>query len=223
MILEDFKNIHIGRKAFIIGKGPSLDKIGELAPEMLLSGPMFCCNEAIHKVEECVSYFVAMAELSEVKYLAPMYVVQQDSELEFDCVPKMATTVHFMNSMQHDPSQEQLKYRYKSTRITIGVSKKRVSVSQWNPAAVLYDAPVTDFTAVAALTIAYHMGIRHVVFVCFDSWAGEPGQYAKCVGKNSGALGDIGRHAANGAWIRECACKLMEKVETRLPDIGIIK
>lgn len=198
MTYADLKDKHAGKTAVIIGKGPSLDDADSFIDEIDKGdNVIFALNESIHAVETDV-------------VVAPLYCVQQDWVLGRDCVPKFPNTIHLMNSWQSPGPENPHAYH------------KRVAVSRWNPDAVLYDFPETDFSAVAALKIAKHMGCTSVVFCCFDSWRDEKiGQYAGCIGKDSGALGDPARHAVNGAWIRSEAARIFEKYCTRHPDTGV--
>lgn len=201
MTLSDFKGKHPGCRAFIIGKGPSLDRIEEIRSELNSDNAViFCVNESIHKIE-----FIHLD--------VPVYCGQQDSELEFDCVPTYETTVHFMQRFQHSPSSKR---------------KEIVTVSPWNPNAVLYGYPEiagnTTLTALVAVKLAKYMGIEHVTFCCFDSWSNGwkgSGEYAKCIGKESGAKNGVGRHAGNGCWIWSEAKKMINVVDTLFPVVTI--
>ncbi len=195
MDIPAFKNKHAGCAAVIVGKGPHLDALELVRAELNTpSNVIFALNESIHKVES-------------LDMAAPTYVVQQDSELESDCVPKNPNTIHFMNSWQHTPTDS---------------GKKHVEVSAWNPKAVLYRLSEANLSAVAALNIAAEMGIKKVVFVCFDSWAkNKDGRYADVIGKDGGVVGDNGRHSVNGHWIVTVAKQLMDSVVARFPDSNI--
>ncbi len=195
MLLEDFKNKHAGSMAFIVGKGPSLDRADKLKYEFNQQGVVvLCLNQSIHKIEE-------------LGLTTPLYVVQQDSELGSDCVPSKATTVHFMSAWQDTPERR---------------GKTRMETSPHNPNAVLYwheIAHESDLSAIAALKLCLHMGIDKVCFVAFDSWAnGWQGDssYASCIKPSSR---EPGPHGVNGCWILECARKWMSSVETRLPTV----
>lgn len=215
MKLEDFKNIHAGREAFIIGKGPSLDKIRENV-DKLRHGVIFALNEAIKQIA-VERQWLTQRQRDDVfgtnADAWPMYCVQQDSELGDECVSVTPSVVHFMNAMQHLP----------------GAEKKKVDVSPWNPNAILYDGQIAfedELTAIAALKLARYMGIKRVTFACFDSWTNEfdgNGEYAACIGKKSGEVGAVGRHGANGKWIVQRAKEWMDSVDTILPSIGKLK
>ncbi len=193
MIPVDFINKHLGGTACIIGKGPHLDKIEERKHDLGSGGNIIIAlNESIHKIES-------------LRLRIPEYVVQQDRGLKGDCVPKGSAT-HFMNTVQSVPG----------SRIP-----QVVKVSPWNPRAVLYSARGNELSAVIALRIAHLMGIKRIQFYCFDSWAGEAGQYASIIGKDSGVVGDIGRHAVNGAHIVSVAKELFKIVEAKFPDVKL--
>jgi SAM-dependent methyltransferase len=76
--IKQLKDLYKGKKCYIIGKGPSLDKLGTVDIEK--GCPVIALNEAVHKAEEC-----------DVKDL---YVMQQDTGI--NCRPKYATPLlHF--------------------------------------------------------------------------------------------------------------------------------
>ncbi len=83
MILNQFLNKHPGSRAVIVGKGPSLDKLGELL-HLEDDDIVYAVNEAIHKVE---STFDSARRA--------IYAVQQDRDLQFRCTPKNA--IHFIS------------------------------------------------------------------------------------------------------------------------------
>jgi hypothetical protein len=200
MTLSDFQNKHIGCHAFIIGKGPSLDRIEEIKesltqPEAII----FCVNESIHKLESLGG-----------RIRWRLYAVQQDSELEYDCIPKHPLSVHFMNNFQHSPQSKR---------------KEIVKVSPWNPNAILYGYPEicgnTTLTALAAVKLAKYIGIAKVSFCCFDSWSNGwqgSGEYAKCIGKESGVTSGVKRHATHGCHILQEAVRIMTDVEIVFPE-----
>lgn len=216
MIIADFKDIHRDSVCFIVGKGPTLDRLTHKNVWLMRSaGPVFCCNEAIHKIEQEDQNIIGFMR-EDLRH--PLYAVQQDSELEYRCVPKDHIEdhiVHFMHFFQHiTPAICDI------SGAKLPVSKERCKISPWNRNAVLYGDGVdgtprvreNELTAVAALKLAHYMGIRSVSFVAFDSWGGELGQYARCIGTDSGAIGEIGRHAVNGHEIREQARALMDHI-----------
>jgi hypothetical protein len=82
-ILDVYGGIHINQAMHIIGKGPSLDRVGEKG-EFSDGGPIICLNESIHKIEEM--------ELSN-----PTYAVQLDADLKETCRPKKTTTKLFLS------------------------------------------------------------------------------------------------------------------------------
>ncbi len=188
MTFDELENKHAGCRVFIIGKGPSLDHIDSIRgflnqPETIV----MALNESIRKVES-------------LGIDNPLYAVQQDTHLGRDCIPKTPGAIHLMNAMQSSPSND-------------WPGCRKVSISQWNPDGIVYTiADESELSAVAALKIAKFMGVRSVFFACFDSWKTENGEYATCIGKDSGAVGDKARHAVNGAWIREVAKALMDSV-----------
>ena len=75
--VKDFRDMYKGKPAYIIGKGPSLDKLK--AHHFLdTTAPVITINESIHKVEEF-----------DIKN--PIYAVQQDSNLQERCWSKRGT------------------------------------------------------------------------------------------------------------------------------------
>ncbi len=158
--LDQYKNSHAGQRAYIVGKGPSLDTIqSSPAPFEMEGGVVFCLNESIHKIE---------ALGMDLEFQTPIYCVQQDSELERRCIPARST--HFQNSWMHSPDNP---------------SKHYVEKSPWNPNAVLYRYPEYHLSAVVALDIIKLMGMNDVTFCCFDSWMNDATgslKYADCIG-----------------------------------------
>ncbi len=198
MTLSDFKSIHPNEQAFIVGKGPSLDTV-ETIREELSSGVIFCLNESIHKIES-------------LNLTAPTYVAQQDSNLEFDCVPtKGRGIIHFMNSWQHLPEDRKGNFIAK---------KQHVSVSPWNPLAVLYRPDFfkeseCSLSAIIALKLASFMGIKTATLCCFDALEnGYQGAmtYANCVGKQR-----EGSHRSHGMILIQEAKKIMTEIKTLKP------
>lgn len=195
MNLSELDNKHSGCVAYIVGKGPSLDQLEEIRDDLDQPGVVILAiNESIHKVESLMLN-------------VPLYVVQQDSGLEFDCIPSGKKTVHLMNSLQHKMGDAH------STR-------NKVAISPWNSKAVLYDEGPEQLTAVIALKLALRMGIQGVTFVCFDALsASNDCSYAHVIGKDSGAVAGPGRHMPNGAHILEVARQLMQHVDVKFPEI----
>ncbi len=199
MVIQDFKDKQIGSRAFIIGKGPSLDTL-EVIRNDLWGGVVFCLNESIHKFES-------------LGVCTPTYVVQQDSELEYDCIPDSPTVIHFMNAWQHIPNKPRHLKEY-------------VTQSPWSPQAVVYRPSIfgespQSLSAIIALKIAQLMGIKHVTFCCFDAlvndYAGSP-MYAECVGKQR-----VGSHRSHNKVIMAEAKRLMESVKTLHPRVAIVE
>ncbi len=186
-----FLNIHEGHTAYIVGKGPHLDKLEEIRDKLDSPGVIvMALNEAIHKVES-------------LNLTNPTYVIQQDSELTSECVPQHS--VHFMNSFQHDKSSS---------------VKKHVKNSSWNPSASLYSFDERELSAVAALKIAALMGIKKVVLVAFDALSSIPDfRYAEAIGKDSGAVADAARHQPNGFWMIQVAKSTMDEVKVEFPGM----
>ncbi len=187
--LDAFKDKHVGQRAYIIGKGPSLDNLMAVTHE-LQTGVIFALNEAIHA-----------AETNYLPTFMPKYCVQQDSELTDRCVPKVAK--HLMNDWQHTPESK---------------VKRRVAISPWNPKAILYRAPEWKLSAVVALDIAKLMGCTAVTFVCFDSWLNAftgPDTYAKCVNYHRNGS----NHRANGIEICAHARELFSTFNTCNPVV----
>ncbi len=197
MILSDLKNIHPNQRAFIVGKGPSLDTIEKIS-DQLSTGVIFALNESIHKIES-------------LGLSCPQYCVQQDSELKSDCVPYHPQTVHLMNSWQD----------------VMGDKRKRhVQKSDWSPDAVLYrphdfKESECSLSAIMALKLAAFMGIDKVTFCCFDAminnWNG-PVTYANCVGKQR-----EGSHRSHDAVIMIEAGKIMKSIKTLHPHVAFVE
>lgn len=202
MTLDDFKNKHVGQRAFVIGKGPSLDTL-EVIREQLSTGVVFCLNESIRKFETL--------DLS-----VPTYVVQQDSELESDCVPKRGA-IHFMNEWQHLPGS-----KWYGKRVS---SKQVVERSPWSPDAVLYrpgyfkGESEGSLSAIIALKIANLMGISAVTFCCFDALLNGnqgPNTYARCIGDEKQREGS---HRSHNCVILSTAHQIMKSVKTLHPHV----
>ena len=64
-----------GRGCYVVGKGPSLDKLD--AGFFIPSWPIICINESIHTIEG-------------LKITNPVYCIQQDKGLKGSCRPKTA-------------------------------------------------------------------------------------------------------------------------------------
>lgn len=161
--MAPFRDKYPGRTACLVGKGPSLDKIEQIKDRMS-ECVVFCINESIHKVE-------ALGLDPSV----PLHVVQQDTKLKATCVPKLPTTVHFLN------------------RLIQRSRNMRPGPPWWNPKAVMYHphdlrVNATTLTAIIAIRIAKLMSIHKFLLVGFDSWkAGGSLEYAGCVGYSSSA------------------------------------
>lgn len=200
MKLTDLENTHTGNRVYIIGKGPSLDRLEEIRDE-LATGVVMCLNESIHKFET-------------LGLDVPAYCVQQDSNLEFDCVPKNPKTIHVMSSWQHAPEDR------KGNWIR---EKKHFQVSPYNPNAVLYRPDFfkeseCTLSAVIALKLAKFMGINEVSFCCFDALIGGFNGsmlYANCIGKQK-----EGSHRSHNKVILGAAYELMKSVKTLLPTVA---
>ena len=195
--LQDFKNQYSATRAFIIGKGPSLDTISDIESD-LNTGAVFCLNESIHAIEK-------------LNLNSPIYVVQQDSDLEYDCVPRNPSTVHFMNSFQHTTHKYQ---------------KKIVDVSPWNPRAVLYNPreigeTICSLSAIVALKIAALMGVNSVTLCCFDALENDfngSAKYADCIGMQK-----EGSHRSHNKIIVKSAHDLMQSVKTLKPHVASVE
>lgn len=81
MTFADLRDRHAGQRAYIIGKGPSLDTV-ERIKDSLNAGVVFCLNQSIRKVEPLV--------------FAPLYVIQHDWNLGDLCCPVQDSTVHLV-------------------------------------------------------------------------------------------------------------------------------
>lgn len=199
MTLESIKDSYIGMRAFIIGKGPSLDTVEKIRAD-LDTGIVMCLNESIHKIES-------------LGLKASTFVVQQDSNLEFDCVPKNAWTTHFMSSWQHFPEDRKGNWIAK---------KQHVAESPYNKNAVLYrpgffKETECSLSAVIALKIANFMGIQHVTICCFDALKNNysgTNTYAECVGKQR-----EGSHRSHNTLIVKTAHEIMKSVKIIHPHV----
>lgn len=187
--LEEFKDLYLGKRAIIIGKGPSLDKAGAVRGK-LDGSVVLCINESIHKIEA-------------IGVAANLFVVQQDSHLQYLCIPTLPTTVHFMNCRQKMPKDS-----------CPGWWKLRpVEMSPWNPRAVLYEAgqwscDSSTLTAIIGVQLARHMGCSALAFFGFDSWLpGGSAEYASGMGSKNEDGGPLQRHAASQATILAAAKK----------------
>jgi hypothetical protein len=162
--MDALKDRHTGKRCYLIGKGPSLDRIDSIQ-SMLTSGVIVCVNESIHKIES-----LGIAH-------PPLYVVQQDSVLKDACVPKLPGTIHLMNSWQRNRNR------------AVG----RVDKSDWNEKAVLYNPHDIGCmggtpTGVVAIKIARIMGMTEFILIGFDSWKdGGSLEYGECIGYSSKA------------------------------------
>ncbi len=210
MTFDDLKDNCHGQPAIIIGKGPSLDRIELIRPQLEQSA-VLCCNQSIHAVEALDLQF------------STIFCVQQDCELEGQCIPKHPDTGHFMSDCQFPGGDHSL-------------GKMRVDESFYNPKAILYSeshfCAGHEPAAVAALRIAKHMGIKRVSFFAFDSWdqphahtESHLADYAACLGPSQVQKNrDMGypRHHSNGVAIRWAATELMESVEVLKIRDGVV-
>ena len=160
-------------------------------------GVVLCCNESIHKIED-------------MKLTAPLYVVQQDSHLKDKCVPRDETTIHLMNCYQ-----------------LVSGKTRKVTKSEWNANAVLYDPCVlgmnyTSYTAIMACRIAKYMGIEDIVFVCFDSWAqGGSTEYAACIDRSVYASGVVRSAPVPKIEVVRQAREMGLKLKAWFPDVEV--
>jgi hypothetical protein len=76
-----FENQFIGKKAYVIGKGPSLDTLVRIEDENCL---IFALNQAIHVVEKLQQNWNGL-----------LFCVQQDATLQDKCIPKNA--IHLLS------------------------------------------------------------------------------------------------------------------------------
>lgn len=198
--LRSFWRIFAGSnpRAYIIGKGPSLDTIETVFDQ--INGPIFCLNESIRKVET-------------IKHNFNVFVVQQDCDdrMGTKCVPTK-DAVHFMSQYQ----------------IVDGLPWNGWpgNASPYNPKAVLYAAcdfgeQDCELSAIMAMHLAKLMGCRAVTFCCFDSWVDSGScEYAKVVealGNKSGDLGEPGRHRSHRDYILKRAVELGFEWDTLHP------
>lgn len=158
--LSDIAGRHAGKKCYLIGKGPSLDKI-DCIQGFLESGVVICLNESIHKIE---SLGIRRP---------PTYVVQQDSALKDACVPKYAT--HYMNACQ----------RCKDKKVRwVEKSDWNPNAILYDPHDIGCGG-ITQ-TAIIAIKIAKLMGMNEFTLIGFDSWkSGGSLEYAGCIGYSS--------------------------------------
>ncbi len=207
MTIQDFKEKHIGRRAFIIGKGPSLDTVEKIKDD-LETGVVFCLNESIHKIET-------------LGLAAPTYVVQQDSELERDCIPKNLNTVHFMNAWQHGLIPHKDAWIHGPLK-----HKTLIEKSPWNSNAVVYDPRFLNescgsLSAIIALKLAAFMGIKSATLCCFDALLNGyqgPTTYANCIGKQK-----EGSHRSHNAVIMIIGRQVMTEIKTLHPAVAIVE
>ncbi len=194
MTLSDFKDKHVGQRAFVIGKGPSLDTVETIRND-LWGGVILCLNESIHKIES-------------LNISVPTYVVQQDSELKTRCNPKNPAVVHFMNQWQIIP---------------VTYCPRYVDPSPWDPSAVMYKPnffgeSITSLSGVMALHIAKFMGIKTVTFCCFDALENDYNgkiSYADCIG-----IQKDGNHRGHNKLIIATAHQMMDSVKTLHPTVA---
>ncbi len=159
MTLADFKNLHAGATAYIVGKGPSLDTLDV----------SFIYSDWKNNISWKDRITIALNQATK-KFdrwpgdhcpISNRYCVQHDcnSKMADSCVPSLSK--HFMNCWQEEVP-----------RVTGKLVK--VTESFWNPRAVLYDPTSFEqesvYSATDALNIAKFMGCKKVVFCCFDSW-----------------------------------------------------
>ena len=86
--IDDLKRYFQGKPCYIVGKGPSLDR---LTPTdfPLKDSPIICINESIHKVES-------------LPIENKLFILQQDTWLKSTCKPAKDTTIMVLNySCQH--------------------------------------------------------------------------------------------------------------------------
>jgi len=81
--LSDIKGYFNGKECYIVGKGPSLDRL-QAKDFPNPSAPIICLNEAIYKVET-------------LDIQNKLFVLQQDAWLKQTCLPKKATTTLLLN------------------------------------------------------------------------------------------------------------------------------
>jgi len=79
--LSDYEDKHVDTKAWIIGKGPSLDF---LKKDDLDGGVVICVNDSIKKINE-------------LEVDQPVYVIQQDSNLREECRPTNTDHILIVN------------------------------------------------------------------------------------------------------------------------------
>ncbi len=158
--IDDISGRHAGLRCYLIGKGPSLDRI-DCVQSFLESGVVICLNEAIHKIESLGIQ------------RPPTYVVQQDSALKDTCVPKFAT--HFMNNYQRGRDGKVKR---------AGGSDWNPNAVLYDPHDI--GCGKSTQTAIVAIKIARLMGMKEFILIGFDCWKdGGSLEYAGCIGYSS--------------------------------------
>jgi len=109
--LDSLKPLFNGKKCYIIGKGPSLDRLtrNAFAEE---DAPVIALNEAIHKVET-------------LGLKNPLFALQQDAGLHATCRPKTASILVSTNA-QHWYADARNKYIFDSRKM--GLSGSQLAV-----------------------------------------------------------------------------------------------
>jgi hypothetical protein len=105
--IKHLKDKYVGKKAYIIGKGPSLDNLQNV--EFEEGCPVIALNESVHKAEEC--------------NVNELYMMQQDTGI--NCRPKYATPLlHFY--LRH--IYPEIPVRYVFTDTNFGLKKHGLTV-----------------------------------------------------------------------------------------------
>jgi hypothetical protein len=133
--LDQLRPFFDGKIVYIIGKGPSLDKLGTRHFEP--DHPIICINDSVHRIEGL--------DLSN-----PIFVIQQDTWLKDRCRPKQATLIV---SPQAAYLYEDIKNKYIFNQIELGITKQTITVCWGIQLAKYYGAINLIFLAFDAFTI----------------------------------------------------------------------
>ncbi len=110
LAIESLRPFFTGQKCYIVGKGPSLDRITDdcFADE---SAPIICCNESIRKIES-------------LDLENPLFMIQQDMSLRNTCLPKKETTKILVSEhAQHWYAESVNRYVYNAVQLGVQSSQ----------------------------------------------------------------------------------------------------
>lgn len=110
--LEGLRPFFTGKHCYIIGKGPSLDRItADCFADS--DAPIMCCNESIFKIES-------------LNLDNPLFMIQQDMSLQNTCRPKKETSrILVSEHSQHWYSMDMNRYVYNA--IQLGVQDSQLT------------------------------------------------------------------------------------------------